>query len=91
MNKILNGIIAALIILVALLKVQNYKLNNEVLELKLEIEEKNSTDLSITNKTLEKNVKVKTNQIKLIKYDISDADFTKWVQLFKAKRNNKDS
>lgn len=62
MNRVKDGAIVILIIFICFLVYKNVKLENQVLECKLESEKKDTQSLSITNKALEENV-TETNEV----------------------------
>ena len=90
MNKILAAAIIGLSILVCFLKLENAKLENQVLQCKSEIKDLENKALTINNKTLGENVKIKIVQ-QNIKRNISDDEFDNWVRIFAEVRANHSS
>ena len=90
MNKILAALIIALSILVCFLKLENAKLENQVLQFKSEIKDLENKALTINNKSLGENVKIKIVQ-QNIKRNISDTEFDNWVRIFAEVRANHSS
>ena len=90
MNKILAAAIIGLSILVCFLKLENAKLENQVLQCKSEIKDLENKALTINNKSLGENVKIKIVQ-QNIKRNISDIQFDNWVRVFAETRADHSS